>query len=265
MSISLARRGASAKRRIQQGGGGFYANAINNPSAAGYPDVTNTGVPPGTTLTTVANINVTTNGTVIENRSVTNQIVIRANDVTIRNCRIVSGDYYPIDYEGTGLVVEDCEIIGTSATVTAGLSTSNYTARRCRVEGGKDGFKAESNVLIEDCYVTNLNVSEDSHNDGVQTTGGSNVIIRHNTFKLGDNAGVSAVLQFGTENGPFSNWLVEENLLDGGGWTINSQTGNSSMQFLNNRFTRRSGYGPGHMTNSIWTGNYFDDDGSVAA
>ena len=261
MSISLARRGASARRRTQQGG--FYANAINSPSAAGYPDETNTGVPAGTNLTTVSNINVTTDGAVIENKLVTDQIYVRANNVTIRNCRIESGTYYPIDYDGAGLLVEDCEIIGQSSIVTAGMSFGNYTARRVRIEGTSDGFKADSNVLIEDCYVTGLTVTQTSHNDGIQTTGGSGVVVRHSTFKLGDSSGVSAVIQFGTENGSNSNWLVEDNLLDGGGWTINSAGGNSTFRFLNNRFTRRSGYGPGVMSGSIWTGNCFDDDGSA--
>lgn len=262
--MNLARRGVSAKRRSQPSGG-FYANAINNPSGAGYPDATNTGVPSGTILTTADTLYAKTDGMTIQDMYVTEKIIVQANNVTIRNCRIQTGDYYPIEFTSpyTGLLVEDTEIIGTSTIVTAGISTANYTARRVRISGTNDGFKADSNVLIEDCYVTGLTVSESSHNDGVQTTGGSNVTVRHNTFKLGDSEGVSAVIQIGVEYGPNSNWLVEDNLMDGGGWTINSAGGDNTMQFLNNRFTRRSGYGVGIMSGSTWLGNYYDNDGAA--
>lgn len=273
MSVSLARRGASARRHTQSeggggdgGDGGFYANAINNPSAAGYPDETNTGVPSGVTLTTTDRIVVTTNGAVIENYYVTEQIYVQANNVTIRNCRIETGDYYPIRNEGTDLLVEDCEIIGTSDNVTAGISFDNYTARRVHVHGAADGLKANANVLIEDSYITGLRVSEGSHNDGIQTTGGTNVTVRHNTVKLGDIASANAAIQLGDEWGTNTNWLVENNLFDGGGWTINNgnQTFDSSMRVINNRFTRRYGYGVGSFPGGVWTGNYFDDDGTPA-
>lgn len=258
-------------RRLQQAAtqpaGGFFANAIVTPHLAGYPDETNTGVPVGTSLTSSGSFTVTTNGAVIDSLNVTGQIVVRANNVTIRRTRITSGDYYPIDYTGshTGLLVEDCEILGTSYNVTAGLSFNNYTARRVFVTGCADGFKADANALIEDCYVDGLAIGPSTHNDGVQATGGSNVTLRHNTFKLGDEPGVSAVVQLGNEWDTNSNWLIENNLIDGGGWSINASSDpadNPGAQVINNRFTRRAGYGAGGIGGAVWTGNYYDDDGT---
>ncbi len=268
MSLA-ARRMMKAKGTPSQGGGGFIPNLINNPYLGGYPDETNTGVPAGTTLTDSGSLTITTNGAVVQNLNISGAITVNASNVTIRNCRITSGDYYPIRWdsgEHTGLLVEDSEIIGTSSAVTAGLSFDNYTARRVFVTGAADGFKANSDVLIEDCYVTGLWVTQDSHNDGVQATGGSNVTLRHNTFKLGGQSGVSAVVQIGNEWGTNSNWLIEDNLMDGGGWSINASNNpaqNPNFHIINNRFTRRAGYGPGGVGGATWSGNIWDDDGTT--
>lgn len=261
-------------RRLQQASRvamsvGFISNCIDDPSKGGYPDETNTGVPAGTTLTPSGSLTVSTDNTVVDSLDITGQIIIQANNVTIRNTRITSGDYYPIDYpEGsyTGLLVEDSEIIGTSSDVTAGISASDYTARRVYVTGTADGFKANTNVLIEDCYVHELAIGPSTHNDGTQATGGSNVTIHHNTYKLGDQSGISSCLQIGNEWGTNSNWLIEDNLFDGGGWSINASSDpaeNPNFQIVNNRFTRRAGYGPGSVGGAVWSGNIYDDDGTA--
>ena len=266
----MARRMQRA-RPVSQSGGGFVPNLINNPHLGGYPDATNTGVPSGTTLTNSGTITVNTDGAIVQNLNISGMINVNANSVTIRNCRITSSDYYPISYDGaahSGLLVEDSEIIGLSSDVTAGMSFSNYTARRVFVTGTADGFKADSDVLIEDCYVTQLAIGPDTHNDGVQTTGGSNVTLRHNTFKLGDQNGISSVVQFGNEWGTNSGWVIENCLIDGGGWSINASNDpadNPNTTIINNRFTRRAGYGPGGVGGATWYGNIYVDDGTAVA
>ncbi len=251
--------------RFTEASGGFQANCITTPSTCGYPDATNTGVPSGTILTNSGSITVTTDGAVVENRNVSGQIIVRAKNVTIRNTRITSGDYYPISYDArdnvSGLVVEDTEIIGTNDAVTACISFGEYTARRVHCRGGADGFKADGNVLIEDSYVHDLRESEGSHNDGVQTTGGSNVTIRHTTIDLrGDTA---EVFQLGTEWGSNSNWTIEDNLLAGGGWVFNSGSDPvSGMIVRNNRFAGTRGYGIAQPGSSTFTNNYYDATGA---
>jgi len=244
--------------------GGFQANCINQPSVCGYPDATNTGVPSGTTLTNSGSITVNTNGAIVENRNISGQIIIRANNVTIRNVRLTSSDYYPIDYNNnnTGLVVQDTEIIGTSDNVTACMSFGNYTVLRVRCTGGADGFKADSNVVIEDSHISNLRESAGTHNDAVQTTGGSNVTLRHNTIDLRGDA--AEVIQLGTEWANNSNWLVENNLIAGGGWVFNSGSDTiPGMIIRNNRFAGTRGYGIGQPNGSSFTGNYYDTTGAA--
>lgn len=238
---------------------GFRTNCIAVPSVCGYPDATNTGVPAGVTLTNSGNVTVTQNGAIIQNLNINGSITVRANNVTIRNVRITSGDYYPISYSGsyTGLVVEDSEMIGTASGVTSFGPDANYTARRVETTGGADGFKANSNVVIEDSYIHNLWETETSHNDGTQAYGGSNVTIRHNTYKLsGTNA---EVLQFNATN---TNWTIENNLLDGGGWVFNAGSLNGSV-IRGNRFTRTQGYGIMSISGATYSNNYYDNDGAA--
>jgi len=257
----IGRRLQRAKTTVQAPGG-FVPNRINNPSAGGYPDATNTGVPIGTVLTNSGPLNITTNGAVIQNLNFVNaSIAVNANNVTIRNCRITTYDYYPIENFGTNLIVEDCEITGTSDSVTAAISFDNYTARRCNASGSADGFKANSDVTIEDCYIHDLRVTQSSHNDGIQTTGGSNVTVRHNTIDT-NTAGVA--IQFGSSD---TGWLVTNNLIRANGWAFNGSNGTSNSTFTNNRFARVPGwYGPASITGTgnTWTGNYYDDDNAVA-
>lgn len=241
--------------------GGFQANCITSPHVCGYPDETNTGVKPGVSLTTVSTYTADDDGEVVQNLLITEQLRIRANNVTVRNVRISTNTYYPIDYSGnsyTGLVVEDSEIIGTSSAVTAGMSFTNYTARRVEVYGTADGFKADQNVIIQDSYIHNLRVTSSSHNDGIQATGGSNVQVRHNTFKMSGTS--NEIMQF---NGTNSGWTIENNLIDGGGWVFNASSLNGTA-IRSNRFTRTQGYGILTIPGATYTGNYYDNDGTPA-
>jgi hypothetical protein len=264
MTDALASGGKAV--RFAQPAGGFQSNCIIKPSACGYPDETNTGVQAGTAMTNSGSITVTVPGTVISGKNITGQIVINANNVTIRNTKITSGDYYPIRYNApyTGLLVEDTEIAGTSTDVTSAISFGLYTARRVNVHGSADGLKVDNDATVEDSYIHDLATNATTHNDGFQTTGGSNVTLRHNTCKLSTMPTANACIQMGTEWAGNSNWLVTNNLFDGGGYIINARAGGTNLVFSNNRFTHNYTYGTGvGSSGSTWTGNYYDDNGAT--
>ncbi|HEX6239489.1 MAG TPA: right-handed parallel beta-helix repeat-containing protein, partial [Polyangiales bacterium] len=228
------------------------ASAASDPCARPKPGPDSTGVRPGITLAPSGSVTVKQAGKVVENLDIRGTITVLANDVTIRNVRITTGDYYPIRYfdnDNTGLVVEDSEIIGTSGNVTSAVAFANYTARRLNIHGMADGLKADSNVLIEDCWIHDLSNGEQEHNDGVQSTGGKGVTIRHNDISGASNACVQA----GDEGGATEDLTIECNWLSGGGYTLNIRgkgaTRPRNTRVINNRFGRDSGYGP-------WT---FDD------
>lgn len=230
------------------------------------PGPTNTGVPAGTTLKPSKGLKVTKDGSVVEDLDVDGEIEVAANNVTIRRVRITSGSYYPVRYDDPhrGLVIEDSEIIGTSDDVTSAVSFAHYTARRLNVHGGADGFKANEDVLIEDSWIHDLRNGPDQHNDGVQSTGGKGVTLRNNAISGASNACV----QTGDEGAATEDLLLECNWLEGGGYTLNIRgkgaTKPKNTKIINNRFGRKSAYGPWTLDdpNPTVTGNVWDDDGS---
>jgi len=231
------------------------------------PGPTTTGVPAGTRLTPSGSITVDTPGAVVEDLDVTGSITVLADNVTIRRVRLTSGDYYPIRYfdnDNVGLVVEDTEIIGTTDDVTAGLSFAHYTARRVNVHGAADGFKADADVLIEDCWIHDLRNGPGQHNDGVQSTGGRGVTIRHTSISGASNAAV----QTGDEGAAVEDLSIECSYLSGGGWTLNIRGSGATVprntRIVDNRFGRDAGYGPITIDDPApaVTGNVWDDDGT---
>ncbi|WP_313356193.1 DUF4082 domain-containing protein [Microbacterium sp.] len=259
-------------------------NCIEVPSACGYPDETNTGPGSDVKLTRVPEdatsgpgwtyrsdiraIQTTSDKATLANLSLGNgSVIVQHPGVTLRNLYIRSNDYYPVNctYSGAtrdadsclGLTVENTEIAGTT-TCQAGLAFSGYTARAVHVHGCADGFKANSDVLIENSYVTDLGVSPGSHNDGVQSTASGNLTVRHSTFKLGHQSDINAVFQMGVTGGNNHGVTIENNLIDGGGWMLNSRPIPDGV-VKDNRFTRRSTWGIGFVDGASWTGNYWDD------
>ncbi|MEJ1921984.1 DUF4082 domain-containing protein [Microbacterium sp. KHB019] len=259
-------------------------NCITVPSQCGYPDETNTGPAAGVALTRVPEdatsgpgwtyrsdiraIQTTADGATLSNLSLANgSIIVQHRGVTIRNAFIDSNDYYPVNcvYAGAtrdadsclGLTVENTEIVGT-ATCQAGLAFNGYTARGVHVHGCTDGFKADRDVLIENSYVTGLTVSSGSHNDGVQSTASGNITVRHSTFKLGGQSDINAVFQMGVTGADNRGVTIENNLIDGGGWMLNSRPIADGV-IKDNRFTHRSTWGIGDVAGASWTGNYWDD------
>lgn len=231
------------------------------------PGPDNTGVPAGITLTPSGSITIEEDGAVVEGLDIDGSITVLADDVTIRHVRIRSGDYYPIRYfdgDNVGLLVEDSEIEGLSGDATAAISFANYTARRLDVHGTADGFKADSNVLIEDCWVHDLSNGEGEHNDGVQSTGGAGVTLRHNDISGASNAAV----QTGDLGGATIDLTLECNWFDDGGWTLNirgeGDTVPMGTRVIDNRFGRGHGYGPWVIDDPapFISGNVYDDDDS---
>jgi hypothetical protein len=273
-SASGAGGGSSASATTGAGGGstgsgagGSGAGGGASPCSGPRPDATNTGVPPGTTLTPSDSISVTEDGAIVEDLEIHGNVTVLADDVTIRRVKIVSGDYYPIRYfddDNTGLVVEDSEIEGTNGDVTSAIAFANYTARRLNIHGMADGLKADANVLVEDCWIHDLSNGPGEHNDGVQSTGGKGVTLRHNDISGASNACV----QTGDEGAATEDLTVECNWLDGGGYSLNirgtGETVPKNTRVVDNRFGRSAAYGPWTIDDPspTVTGNVYDDDGT---
>lgn len=220
---------------------------VSGPTFTGYPSATTTGVPAGTTLTPYTGPStITTAGTIIDSKTITSALIIKANNVTIKNCRIAVPNAAFIilnDSGNTGFLLQDTEIDGLN-TVTDGAAIGgrNYTALRCNIHGTGDGVKLGDNVTIQDSYIHDLYGGNDSHNDGMQCSDGTNVRILHNTI-LPVYTGATSCIIIKADFGPITDLIFDSNLVGGGGWCVYGGNGFSGLpdatavQITNNKFT----------------------------
>ena len=208
----------------------------------------------------------------MENRDIDGCVVILASNVTLRRCRVRCGSEAAAvlvnwGYSGlSGILIEDCEIDGKGEG-QFGVSGSGMTVRRCDISNGTDGIMfSSSDVVIEDNFVHDLASPPGAHNDGLQTEGVRDVVIRHNNIEVAYPQ-TGCISLWGSTN----NILVENNLLNGGGWTTYAGDQGTNIRFINNHFGRKfypnCGYwGPVTSWNAggngnQWTGNVWDDTG----
>ncbi|MBZ6077858.1 right-handed parallel beta-helix repeat-containing protein, partial [Microvirga puerhi] len=209
-----------------------------------FPTASTTGLPAGVTLTASGDIVVTKAGTVLSNLDVHGQIWVRAENVTIQNCKITSSDYYGvrIDQGLKGVTVKNCDIDGTGQVLNgiggAGTFLNN------NIHGCENGINVEGNVAtkIEGNYIHNFLNSEGGHFDGIQIFGGnSNVEVVHNTIiNDGSPNGVSAVFVANTF-GAVDKVNIHDNYL--------SSPGNYPIYNLGT-------YTNSPITNVTWANNY---------
>jgi len=194
------------------------------PSAGTFPDASTTGVPAGTVLTAYTGPSrITQAGTVIDHKLITTPLVIAgpASNVTIRNSRIQAEGYWLVlnDEGATNLEIVDSELDGQGHSANdAAVAGRNYTLTRVNIHGTIDGLKLGDNVTVQDSWIHDLVVTSASHNDGMQSLGADNVLIRHNTVVIAGNA-TSAIL-LSTGSGAQRNIRIEDNLVGGGAFTI---------------------------------------------
>lgn len=229
-------------------------------------------------LTPSGSVKVTQDGAVIENLDVSGTIKVEAKDVTIRNCRIDGGggSAYGIHaLYATNLTIEKVEIVRNTS---AGVYGRNFTLTEANIhEQGGDGIKAEGNNLIEKCWIHHLGMIEGAHADGSQTRGGSNIVFRHNFFDMpspsspngeGPPYKSNATFFIGAETSDISGVIIEDNLLNGGNYTIyfgaHPSTGYKVYDCLirNNWFLRDFKYGPlytnPYESSPIYGNRWFD-------
>jgi hypothetical protein len=252
------------------------------PAPAAWPGPTNTGVPAGTVLTTVnGGMVVNTPGTIVSDKDIVGCVTINASNVTLKRVRVRGCSAEPVvnvGYGKTGILVEDSEIDGGNTnSLGSGIGYEGYTLRRSNVHRVSKGAHMTNNVVVEDNWIHDLYEGPDSHNDNVVSNGGSNFVVRHNTFQ--NNHTQTATVALYGDFAPISNVLVENNLLVGGGFTVYGgsvagkpySAGANNIRFVNNTFSRqywpKGGYW-GHVSafdpskpGNAWSGNVWAETG----
>lgn len=192
---------------------------------------------------------------------------IQANGVTITQSVIHCARTQPAVhiFPGFGgLVLDQVEIDGSSRT-NACVGYDGFKILRSNLHDCVDGIDFGSDVTIQGCYIHDLARLKGTHNDVLQTVGGSNDIIEDNTleaYRTSTDDLMNSAIQTGHLNENLTNVLVQHNYMDGGNYTVNagstSRSGHqiSDYVFKDNVFGRRSRYGP---VQALGTGIAFDD------
>jgi hypothetical protein len=217
---------------------GLNVHAAPIPVPDAFPDASNTGINGAGLstgeLTRTGGMTVTEDGAVIENMYVEGGIKVEADDVTIRDTYVDAGSgstgpRYGIQISGgpRNALIEDTTVVGGTSKSVYG---ENMTLRRVNLSGGSDALQLGKNTVIEDSYLHDMSSLPGAHNDAIQSTGGSNVVIRGNTIQGPYQEQTSAII-IQTNFRPIEDVLIEDNFLSGGAYTLYSND-------------RNNGYGP---------------------
>jgi hypothetical protein len=266
-------------------------NCSPKPSACGFPDATNSGVPAGTRLTEVPvqatsgpgwawnasthTVNVTTNGVTITGLHISGILNIQANNVTVNKVQVSSsGDFFGISLRHTkDVTIENSTIGGTSRTMgrvgSAIHDVYDDSTGMLIKDNNIFSFKTAIQVTtgtITGNYIHDTGFVEGDHTNGILDIGTTQPLtIRDNTI-LDDQNQTDAV-SLGATTGPgmpVAKKVVENNLLGGGSYTIygGATHGNATSDIVikNNVFSQlyfpKSGmWGPVAYFDTAGTGN----------
>jgi hypothetical protein len=168
-----------------------------------FPNAGNTGIQDGVSLTPLSGDQEISSSGVYEDKDITGgSLVVNADNVTVRNCRVTydggTAKIY-IASGKTGVVIEYCEVDGTVGNQGAkGIwvdEANGVEIRFCNIYNIEDGIYAfGDDTYVHDNYIHSpANINEDPHHDGIQFAG-EGVVIEHNTFECGVDQ--NACIQF---------------------------------------------------------------------
>jgi hypothetical protein len=233
-----------------------------------YPDETNTGVPSGVVLSKrTGTIEIDTDGTVLEAIDLVGNIVVRANDVTVRKSRITSATPNHLIYvmDGSkGFRLEDSELIGNGTTKNGVLGYGVFL--RNDIHGFENGLSIWGPSHVERNFVHDLRGTPEAHFDAIEG-GGFNIEIIGNTLK-NENGQTSALMLGSDLSGPVD-WVVDGNRMIGGGYTMYIDIRKltkpiSNVRITNNRWSKGVyGYNAFYGCKpDEWSGNIDDATGA---
>jgi hypothetical protein len=241
-----------------------------------WPGPSNTGIAGCPALSTHNGDYNVSSGATVQNMVINGQLRVSAagaSNIVVRCVKVNDGGFFPVDTERSGatsasqVLLDRVEVdCGGSQTTHGAFLLFGATARKSRAYNCPDAFRFGGNVVIEDSYCSNLNVNGDDENewhyDCIQTGGGENVTLRHNSLVGRDTSDIA----LWPEYEPLENVLVERNLLLGTpGYKIyvgRNTNPSENITIKDNRFGP-GGYGPCTIENAspTWTGNVWNSTG----
>ena len=155
-SHSLTARATDAAGNTGAASAVVAASIGTSSPPSGFPDASTTGVPPGTSLTTVnGNFSSSFAGQIIDARDVNGIIYVNHPGVIIRNCEAQG-----ITVNADNVTIQDSTITGLGTyreTAINLLGSDNTTIQRCDISNVENGIWLEANgCLIADNYLHDL-------------------------------------------------------------------------------------------------------------
>lgn len=247
-------------------------NCFTQLAACGYPTAASTGVPAGTTLTTfTGDMSITTAGAIVTDRDIHGCVDVHAPNVTIRNSRITGPCVYGISTDNAlgATTISHVEVNCTDGHGTA-INGPGFIAVAVNLHDCENGFEINQGSSVVDSAISSREATSDGHGDDIQSQAGNNITIRHNTF-AGLNPITSSIITNPNLN---SNWLIEDNFLSAGAYTLYCPEQGTGFTVRNNRFyppklyytlgdRHSAAYGLTDACNHTginWTGNYLDSN-----
>lgn len=197
---------------------GGIPGTLADPPPSGYPDESSTGPSDDVSLNEYTGpCVITTDNTLIEAKTVRCKLIVEARNVTILDS-IVLGAISVMEGGRASLTIEDSEVNASQAQEPA-VGLQNLTMRRTEVEGGQQSVLCHTDCIIEDSWLHGQFIPPDGdwHLEAFLSTGGSNVVLRHNTLacdaestSVGGGCTANAAI-FG-DFGPNSYYTFDSNL-----------------------------------------------------
>ncbi|HWF41010.1 MAG TPA: hypothetical protein VN683_02890 [Acidothermaceae bacterium] len=216
-------------------------------------------MPPGTKLTVInGSVDVKVDGTVIDGKDIKGQLIIEANNVTVKRSLIegAKGQDSSVDIKsGKNILIEDSEVNDRYPSLgNDDMRVANATVLRLNLHGGVDGIKLFSNSTVSASWIHGLTYFANdpgqsdghTHNDAIQILGGSNMHVTGNWLDSAtkDNSAIQVTQSIGS----ISSLYISGNWADGGGCSFNFSGHNGAgkqlplngITVVNNRFGHTS-------------------------
>jgi hypothetical protein len=266
-------------------------NVPDGPDPAGgcFPGPSNTGVPVGTALSDYTGpCTITVADTVIDSKTVTCKILVRANGLIIKNS-VLKGGVSGLVGQGASFTIQD-SFLDNGVCVNCSVDGWNFTVLRTEITGSNRGVYCMNTCRVQDSWIhgTALDPTSEWHASAVRVE--QNATLVHNVLACdwtgpfnNDQLGCSANLTGYPDFAPIRNNTMDGNLFVanpvgvgycayGGGTRAKpysaDPTNATYVVFKNNVFQRgpkgRCGtWGPitdfvRGRTGNVWVGNVWD-------
>lgn len=201
------------------------------------------GIPEGTRLQAYyGECTITEPDTIVDSALVDcERLVVAAERVHIMKSRLPAVD---VDGPGRSVLIEDSEINGGASSWPA-IGYANITVRRSVISGGQHSVLCGTNCVVEDSWLHSQTSpeSEARHNNAFLSNGGSNVVLRGNTFACtpSDNSrggGCSADVSLFGDFSAVSNVTIEGNVFKSSPGAFCARLGHDPQKRFGSRTTK---------------------------